>query len=84
MKLTGECNYKTGWEINVNEVVFADRYTGKNASFSGRLVFAPTQYAPEKPEGQLIDLLTLTPEEAGELIKEGKEQLEWYYNKFIR
>jgi len=84
MKLTGECNYKTGWEINVNEVAFADRYTGKNASFSGRLVFAPTQYAPEKPEGQLDDLLTLTPEEAGELIKEGKEQLEWYYNKFIR
>ena len=84
LKLTGECNYKTGWEINVNEVAFADRYTGKNASFSGRLVFAPTQYAPEKPEGQLVDLLTLTPEEAQELIKEGKEQLEWYYNKFIR
>ena len=84
MRVTAECNYKNGWEMKFDSLSFEDRYNGKNATFSGRIAFAPTQYAPEKPEGEQYNLLTLTPEQANEMIQEGIDQLEWYYNKFLR
>ena len=84
LEASAECSFKNCWEMRFSRLALEDRYTGAKATFSGRLLIAPTSEGPEKPEGEEKDLLAVTPEQIQEMIREGREQIQWYIDKFFR
>lgn len=83
LTLNADCNFKSGWEMDISNLTYRDRATDKYVTLYGQLKVTPSRYGVLSPEGEKVPLLTMSEEKAKEVLEQGKSQVQWYINQLF-
>ncbi|MBP5460501.1 MAG: hypothetical protein J6Y20_00025 [Lachnospiraceae bacterium] len=83
LSLNAECNFKSGWQMDISNLTYRDRATDKHVTMYGQLKVTPSRNGVLSPEGEKVPLLTMSEEKAKEILEQGKSQVQWYINQLF-